>query len=126
MDDDDPFPRVLKIVGRLYAEEQPGEVANPGPMLQEEIEEIPRAVEMPALEPDEEEMAPSVRLEAEPDTALDDPAISDHMKNADAYVDWKFLKDHQEKLLRPWDDVDLAAARNAPPRKKRRGALKGK
>jgi hypothetical protein len=107
MEDDDPFPHPIAITGRLYPEEQPGEVTDPGPLLFEEIEEQPRAVDLPPLREDEEETTPSIPLHARPDPILDDPATTDGMKHADDCVSRKFLKDHQETLLRPWDDVDI-------------------
>jgi|WetSurMetagenome_2_1015567.scaffolds.fasta_scaffold15695_6 hypothetical protein len=118
MDDDDPFPRAITITGRLYPEEEPGTVAEEDPVLGEELLEQPRAVDLPPLHGYEEETLPSVRLEAEPDEALDDPAISDGMKSADDIVDRKFLSDHQTTLLRPWDDVDLAGEPGKRPRKR--------
>lgn len=107
MEEDDPFPRVITF-DRLFAEERPGEVAEPEPPSFEEIRELPRPIVMPPLAATEEERSPDLRLDAGPDPALDDPAISDSSKSADTYVSTKFLKDNDRKLLRPWDDVDLS------------------
>jgi len=107
MEDDDPFPRVIKF-DRLFAEERPGEVAEPEPPSFEEIQELARPVKMPHLTVKEEEKSPDIRLDGIPDPALDDPAITDARKSADNYIDMKFLKEQAGKLLRPWDDVDLS------------------
>jgi hypothetical protein len=107
MDEDDPFPRVITF-DRLFAEERPGEVAEPEPLSCEDFRELPRPIDMPPLMTGEEEKAPDVRLDADPDPALDDPAVTDGMKSSDRYVDTKLLKDKDRKMLRPWDDVDLS------------------
>jgi hypothetical protein len=106
MEEDNPFPRVLKI-HRLFAEEQPGEIAEPEPASFEELQELPRSIKMLPLSEKEEEKTPDVQLDFKPDPALDDPVINDRMKSVDDYVDTKFLKDNVGKLLRPWDEVEL-------------------
>lgn len=107
MEDDDPFPRPF-TVSRLFAEERPGEAADLGPATAEELRELARPVRMPRLTAREEENPPAVRLEATPDPALDDPAITEQTKRADDVVSQKFLHDHKGRLLRPWDEVELS------------------
>jgi len=58
------------------------------------------------LSDDEQPNPPATVLVAEPDEALDDPAITDGMKSSDDYVSSAFLKLNKENLLRPWDDID--------------------
>jgi hypothetical protein len=107
MEEADPFPRAITF-DRLFAEERPGEVAEPAPLSCEDFRELPRPIEMPPLTSGEEERAPDIRLDVEPDPALDDPAVSDGMKSSDRCVEAKFLKERDGKMLRPWDDVDLS------------------
>jgi hypothetical protein len=107
MEEDDPFPRVITF-DRLFTEERPGEVAEPEPASYEESRELARPVMMPPLSATEEEKAPDIRLDSDPDPSLDDPAVTDGMKSSDSYVETKLLKEKDGKLLRPWDDVDLS------------------
>lgn len=107
MEDDNPFPRVVTF-DRLFADERPGEVAEPEPASYEELRELARPVSLPPLTEGEEERPPDIRLVIDPDPALDDPAINDGMKNADRSIDAKFLKEKGKTLLRPWDDADLS------------------
>jgi len=107
MEKDNPFPRVITF-DRLFAEERPGEVAEPEPASREELRELPQPIRMPPLTAMEEEKFPDVRLDVDPDPALDGPAITNQMKSTDEYVGPKFLKDHAQTLLRSWDDVDLS------------------
>ncbi len=66
----------------------------------------PRRTKMFPLSDDEQPNPPATVLVAEPDEALDDPAITDGMKSSDDYVSSAFLKLNKENLLRPWDDID--------------------
>lgn len=107
MEVDDPFPRPVTF-RHLFAEEKPGEAADLGPATAEEERELARPVRMPPLTEREEENPPAIRLKAPPDPALDDPAITEQMKRADDVVSRKFIHDHKDRLLRPWDEVDLS------------------
>lgn len=107
MEVDDPFPRPITF-DRLYAEEKPGQVAEPEPASFEELQELPRPIKMPPLTEDEEEDPPARRFNAVPDPALDDPGITDRTRRVDDVVTQKFLTDNKGRLLRMWDDVDLS------------------
>jgi hypothetical protein len=104
-DDREDLPAHVLKVTRLYPEEEPA-VSVSLQLTRDELEEAPRRTKMPPLSDDEQPNPPEKVLDAEPDEALDDPAITDGMKSSDDYVSNAFLKLNKEKLLRPWDDID--------------------
>jgi hypothetical protein len=104
-DDREDLPSHMLKVTRLYPEEEPA-VSVLLQLTRDELEESPRRTKMPPLSDDEQPNPPEKVLDAEPDEALDDPAITDGMKSSDDYVSNAFLKLNKEKLLRPWDDID--------------------
>ena len=104
-DDREDLPANVLKVTRLYPEEEPA-VSVSLQLTRDELEEAPRRTKMPPLLDDEQPNPLEKVLDAEPDEALDDPAITDGMKSSDDYVSNVFLKLNKEKLFRPWDDID--------------------
>jgi hypothetical protein len=107
MEDDErenPPARVLKV-GRLFEEEKNVVRTLHDTPTREEAEEQARPVLLPPLREDELPISPDIPLNAKPDEALDDPAITDAMKSSDDFISKAFLKLHKGKLLRPWDDI---------------------
>jgi len=107
VDRENPPARVLKA-GRLFEEEKDVVRTLHDSPTRDEAEEEARVLLMPPMREDELPIPPDMPLNAQPDEALDDPAITDAMKTSDDYVPKVFLKLHKEKLLRPWDDIDLS------------------
>jgi hypothetical protein len=99
--------QVLKV-NRLFEEEKNVVRTLHDTPTPEEVEEQARPVLMPPLREDELPIPSDIPLNAQPDEALDDPAITDAMKSSDDYISKAFLKLHKGKLLRPWDDIDLS------------------
>jgi hypothetical protein len=106
-DDREDSPAHVLNVTRLYPEEEPAKAVSLQ-LTRDELEEIPRRTRMPSLSDDEQPNPPEKVLDAEPDEALDDPAITDGLKSSDDYVSNAFLKLNKEKLLRPRDDIDMS------------------
>ena len=104
VDQEYPPARVLKV-GRLFEEEKNVVRTLHDTPTREEAEEQARPVLMPPLREDELPIPPDIPLNAKPDEALDDPAITDAMKSSDDFISKAFLKLHKGKLLRPWDDI---------------------